>query len=90
MTDKIYVITVRWNNNFPNVEGIQEALSPLGNWLRFSDSVWFLITGFDASAIARRINRNRLGIQQIAILEVDPANSGGWSERWIWDWIRGR
>jgi hypothetical protein len=89
MANKVYVITVRWAN-WPNVNEMQEALSRAGNWLRFSDSVWFLKTDFDASAIARRINRNQLGIQQIAILEVDPANRGGWSERWIWDWIRGR
>jgi hypothetical protein len=86
MARKIYIVTVRWNN-LPNREEMGEALLRAGSWLRFNDFVWFVKTDLDARAIGRRIIRSRLGIEQIAILEVVPENRGGWSERWIWDWM---
>jgi hypothetical protein len=88
MANKLYIIAVRWRSN-EDIETLQNQISTMGNWLRFSNHLWMLKTAeyIDSKRIYQAIDRDEAGIDQVLILEMNRNSRWGWSLQWIWQWI---
>lgn len=90
MSHKVYYIGIRWEPSGPRVKAVEEMLDPLGDWVRFNDSTWFLSTGHSAAEIDGALQPILNPNATVLVIALDPKDRFGWAPQWIWDWIDGQ
>jgi len=91
MVAKLYIVSIRWVATaltVPNVEAIDRALGPYGDWLRYSGTTWLSFTEFSASALRESVRLNLKDEDNLLIIRGEPSDYEGWSQPWVWKWIQ--
>jgi hypothetical protein len=90
MSHKVYYIGIRWEPAGPRVKAVEAMLDPLGDWVRFNDSTWFLSTSHSPTEVDGALQRILTHNATVLVIALDPKERFGWAPQWIWDWIDGQ
>jgi hypothetical protein len=85
----LYMIGIHWDGP-PKAAALETALSTVGNWLRFDQSVYFLRTQNNASVIYAAIATVLVKADYEIVSKIDESDLAGWAPKWINDWLAGR
>lgn len=88
MPNRIYYIGIRWPDTVPfQVEGVENALGSLGDWIRLNALTWFCSTSASSKQIYEAVRGALVSVDQILIIALDTTDRFGLAPKWIWDWI---
>jgi hypothetical protein len=83
----IYLICIRWVKTTRNNDLIENAIAPLGTWLRFDSNVWLLRSNHTSREIYSALAAILHPDDQEIITRLDPTDYMGWLAQWIINWI---
>jgi hypothetical protein len=89
----LYAIFVRWAgtpNTPENIQKIDNALGPYGDWLRFSGSNWLLDTDHSSEVIFKALANILHKDDSELIMKVDPNDYSGWASGWVDNWLKSK
>jgi hypothetical protein len=90
MDHRVYYVGIRWNHRLPRVDAVERLFDPLGDWIRFNESTWFLSTSQPQSKLGSALKGVLGADQTLLVIALDPKERFGWAPQWVWDWIDGQ
>jgi hypothetical protein len=90
MSNRVYYIGIRWEPPIPRVQSVEKALDPLGDWVRFNESTWFLSTDHLSRELYEALGKSLPSEATVLVIAVDPKDRFGWAPDWLWEWIDGQ
>jgi len=87
MERRVYYIGVRWNRRVPAIDRVELVLDPLGDWIRFNDSTWFLSTTEPQATLSASLQEILAEDQTLLVIALNPKDRFGLAPQWVWDWI---
>ncbi len=83
----VYIIGIRWVKTPRDHKLIEDAITPLGDWVRFDGNIWFLRTTGGSSEIYNALAKILHKEDQELITRIVPDDYKGWVAKWIVDWL---
>jgi hypothetical protein len=70
---------------------VDQALSPLGDWLRYNGLTWFVSTNLPAAEVNIAV-RTALSssADSVLVLRVEPSDFAGWAPPDVWSWFQSK
>lgn len=83
----IYVISYELKSEYRDYSEFYTAIKTIGEWQHPIDSIWFVKTDLNATAIYERIRKYSSEKDNILVSRVDISDMQGWLPRTFWNWI---
>jgi len=87
MANRLYTVSLLWNDAKWQPEKVDAGLSDIGDWVRFNAFTWFVWTGKSKEEIFKSIAESTGGGFEGVIMAVQPESAVGFAKTWIWDWL---
>ncbi len=88
---KLYTVSVRWVKTPMNLQSMDNALRPVGDWIRFNGYLWLVWTDQRPDQITAAVRSVATSAEDsVLVIASDPADFGGWAAPWVWEWIRSK
>jgi hypothetical protein len=82
---------VQWNALLRWDPGrVDQALSPLGDWLRYNGTTWFVSTNADADHVTSTVRQMLSPSDSVLVIRADPRDFGGWAPSDVWSWLQSK
>jgi hypothetical protein len=82
---------VHWNALFRwDPARIDLALNPVGDWLRFNPTTWFVFTHLDADHVSTTVRQVLSPSDSVLVIRAEPRDVGGWAPADVWDWLQSK
>lgn len=93
MTKSLHVIVIRISDPstvLAKSAKIEAAINPLGDWLRFSSTNWFIYSDKPSIEIYRALTAVLTKDDSEIVMKADPSDYSGWSAKWVDDWLKAK
>ena len=82
---KLYSISFCTSSLRPFV--FDNAMSELGDWVRFNAVQWYLWTDKDKRQVVDEISTWLVGTEQFVVVVVQSEEAAGQAPEWFWKWL---
>jgi hypothetical protein len=74
----------------PPISEIEKAFNKASDWLRYESHCWILHTAADMVVWQDRIRKIPGLPKNTSFLLIEFSKTGGYMEKWVWDWLKER
>jgi len=90
MTEKMYLVGIRWVGSPMRPERVDNALSTFGDWFRYSGTTWFVWSDARANTISDALRARLESSDSLVVVRVDPTEAAGWAPSQVWEWLKSK